>query len=418
MPFDIVVGLEWGDEGKGKLVDWLVERNNYRAVARYQGGHNAGHTVKIRDATYIFHSIPSGVLHPGVYNIIGNGTVVSIGTLRKEMEELQSKGVKITPENLAVSDRAHVIMPYHVAAEKSDLSKKIDTTGRGIGPAYTDKAARSGIRTCDLLYLDRPDVRDRLLTIIKNHGDENPESTLASLRQEFEPLKPFVTDTSILLNDLLGYGEEILCEGAQATCLDVDHGTYPFVTSSNASVGGAITGLGIPPTELRDVIGVAKAYTTRVGNGPFPTELDNEIGERLRRRGCEFGASTGRPRRCGWKDMVLLDTSVRINGVTKLAIMKLDVLDEEREINVCTVYRLNGENIDYMPATLELFSECRPVYDKFTGWLVPTHGATSFKALPENTKKYIEFIFDNASVPIEFLSVGPEREQTIIMPKL
>jgi adenylosuccinate synthase len=343
MPSHLFVGGQWGDEGKGKIVDLLG--HEYHAIARYQGGHNAGHTVVAEGKKYVFHLVPSGVLHPNVVNVLGNGVVIDIPYLKREIQDLQASGIKINRSNFRISDRAHVILPYHIEEEKSPLSRSIGTTNRGIGPAYTDKAERTGLRIAEFDHIN--ETRDRVEQQLRNHfydlGCRNRLSykdMIAEIEAEFEFLKPFVDNTSDLLNSFLKQGEYILCEGAQGHFLDVDHGTYPFVTSSSPTAGGAATGLGIP-ANFEKVLGIVKAYTTRVGNGPFPTELNNEIGERMRERGHEYGASTGRSRRCGWEDLVAIRTAAEINGFTDLALMKADVLDTEPEIRAAVEYEID-----------------------------------------------------------------------------
>ncbi|MCX6816156.1 MAG: adenylosuccinate synthase [Candidatus Aenigmarchaeota archaeon] len=401
------------------MVDHLAER--YVAVARYQGGHNAGHTVCDDNGNeYVFHMIDSGILYQNVKGVLGNGVVIEPRALRNEIETLSKRGLKITPQNFFISDQAHAIMPYHCEEEQTSALKKIGTTGRGIGPAYTDKTERSGIRMIDLYNLGRRDVRDRILARIEEGFSAykkdgfNPEEVLVAIEKDFEYLKPFVTDTSALINDWLRNGYDVLAEGAQGALLDVDHGTYPFVTSSNTISGGACTGLGIPPTSVEKVIGVVKAYTTRVGNGPFPTELDDETGEMLRKRGKEYGATTGRPRRCGWEDLVVLSTTLAMNGVTEIALTKLDVLDTLPEIKTCTSYDLHGEKINKIPHLVELLSECKPCYDMVNaGWNESTKNITRYTNLPRNSRKYIEEIQSRLNVSIRFVSVGKQRAKTI-----
>ncbi len=399
MPADIIVGLQWGDEGKGKLVDALAR--DYNAVARYQGGPNAGHTVFAGGSKYVFHAVPSGVLHHGVMNVIGNGVVMDIKQLAGEIRDLQASGVQVTSENLSISLYAHVIMPYHVEEEKqSSVSRKIDTTKRGIGPAYTDKVRRTGLRVIDFYNYDHTKIVEAAV----NHGCANPGEVYSSLSNDFEFIRPFVADTSALLNELLEEGDNVLCEGAQGTMLDVDHGTYPYVTSSTTTAGGALSGLGIGPKHVRDVIGVAKAYVTRVGEGPFPTEMDTETEERIRQKGREFGATTGRSRKCGWIDLPSLKYAARVNGVTRLAIMKLDVLDGEPLVKACVKYEGNNN--------LSL-GHTNPVYREFGGWTESTQPARTFVELPHNARNYLQFAEENTGAPLVFLSTGPDRYQII-----
>ena len=427
MPVDVVVGLQWGDEGKGKYVDWLAGRHRYEVVARYQGGPNAGHTVCADGRRYVFHLVPSGVLNKDVRNVLGNGVVIDISKLRGEIEELRRQGIEVNPHNLFVSGRAHVIMPYHLEEEGSGLSRAIGTTKNGIGPAYTSKTKRTGIRVCDLEYIRESDVRERVLQTIKGkyssghkvrhplrwlRGDYNPKRVLSEIERDFEYLRPFVCDTSLLLDEWLREGRHVLAEGAQGTLLDVDHGSYPFVTSSSSTAGGAPTGLGIGPSHITEVIGVTKAYTTRVGNGPFPTEMDPKTAEQIRSRGKEFGATTNRSRRCGWLDMVALRFAERINGIDKLAVMKVDVLSNVPQIQVATFYELNGHRITEMPSASEILQQCTPHYESFRGWdgmNLPRH----LSHLPDATREYLEYVERALEVPIAFVSVGSDRDVSI-----
>src|SRR5690349_4893033 len=390
-----VLGAQWGDEGKGKIVDMLTP--HFSTVARYQGGHNAGHTVYVKGVKFVLHLIPSGILHAGVTCIIGNGVVVDPEALFKEVDELARLGVSVDGR-LLVSEKAHVILPYHreldVLSEARRGERKIGTTSRGIGPAYEDKIGRRGIRICDLLG-----DRDALATEIRenvnarNHAIQ--DSTLDwkpvfdHLLTHGERLRPWVADTSLVLHRTISAGKSVLFEGAQATLLDIDHGTYPFVTSSNASAGGVCTGLGVPPKAIGGVLGVAKAYTTRVGEGPLPTELSGQLAERLRETGQEYGASTGRPRRCGWYDAVVVRYSVRINGLDAIALTKLDVLDGLPEVRICTGYRTPGGVITEFPADLRLLAAAEPIYDTMPGWSSPTKGVTQFDRLPKEAQQYI-----------------------------
>ncbi|MEK6888057.1 MAG: adenylosuccinate synthase [Candidatus Aenigmatarchaeota archaeon] len=446
MPVDVILGCQWGDEGKGKIVDKRV--SSYRANARCAGGHNAGHTVIVDGKKYVFHMAPSGLLHPGVYNAIGNGCVIDLKALSSELEGLQEAGVKITPENFGIAYGAHVIMPYHVEEETSRLSKAIGTTGRGIGPAYTDRARRTGVRIIDLCNIDKPEIRDRVLGIIESKYridkervlqtvekhystgkikrwlarqllasldkdfDVDPREVLGELEVTFEPLRQYADDISYKLNEMLDHGSRILVEGAQGAGLDVDHGTYPNVTSSNTTIGGVLTGLGIEPHQIGRVTGIVKAYATRVGSGAFPTELDNKIGEGIRERGIEKGASTGRPRRCGWYDAVQVADAVKKNGVTELAVMKLDVLDAEPGIRLCDAYELDGRETRF-PASDALLARCRPLYQDFDGWMKPTTSARNVKDLPEEAVTCLKRLEMLAGVPITYVSVGPDRTQGI-----
>jgi adenylosuccinate synthase len=418
----VVVGTQWGDEGKGKIVDLLAERADY--IARYQGGHNAGHTIIHKGDICVLHLIPSGIFHPGKICVIGNGVVVDPAALLAEIAEIERRGVSVRG-SLYVSDRAHLILPYHRAiereSEKHKGARKIGTTGRGIGPAYADKAARVGIRMADLmapkLFRERlatniDEMNTFLRQIFKVKGFE-----LDAIYKEYcgyaDRIRPLVADTAVLLNDAIDRGKSVLFEGAQATHLDVDFGTYPYVTSSSASAGGACIGTGVGPTKINAVLGVAKAYATRVGSGPFPTELDNAQGQALQATGREFGATTGRPRRCGWFDAVLVRTAARVNGLTGLVITKLDVLDRCREIQFCTGYRMKGTGgkvVTEMPASLE---SCEPVYETLPGWLEPTTRIRSYAGLPKGARNYLEALERLVGCPIELISTGSRREETI-----
>ena len=424
MPNLIVVGTQWGDEGKGKIVDILARDAD--VVVRFQGGSNAGHTVVNARDTFVFHLIPSGVLYRGKLCIIGNGVVVDPEALIDEMDRLQAKGVKIG-KNLVISHRAHLIMPYHKAIEKaseqSKGSRRIGTTGRGIGPSYADKMARIGIRVGDLLNpgLFRQKLEENLaemncfLERLYQVSGFQVEKVFQQYMGYAERLKSCMADTSVVLNRAIEQGKNVLFEGAQGTHLDVDFGTYPFVTSSSAAAGGACTGTGVGPTAIDAVMGVAKAYTTRVGSGPFPTELKDEVGEGLQERGKEFGATTGRPRRCGWFDGVLVRYATRVNGMASLAVTKLDVLDGCRELKICTGYRHAGRLYKEMPGDLQVLSECEPVYEVLPGWRNATTGATSYKALPPQAKRYLDRIEELAACPIDIISTGSRRDETIVL---
>lgn len=422
MPNVIVVGLQWGDEGKGKIVDVLSEKAD--VIARYQGGHNAGHTVVLGDETFILHVIPSGILYPDKTCIIGNGVVVDPEALIEEIDELKKRGVKVS-SNLLLSKNAHLIMPYHIVMDREHErlrgSKNIGTTGRGIGPTYCDKIARSGIRVVDLL---QPAVfKEKLNANLKNMNFllENlykvslleSETIYTEYMKYADRLSEYVADTDIVINSKVDEGKNILFEGAQGTLLDIDHGTYPFVTSSNATAGGACTGLGIGPTKISSVIGLVKAYTTRVGSGPFPTEIHDALGEKLREKGGEYGATTGRPRRCGWLDTVILRHSARINGVTGIALTKLDILDELDVIKICTSYRHKDKIYTEFPKEMNIFTECEPVYEEVEGWKTSTVGITDFQKLPDAAKAYISKIEHILGVQIQLVSTGQRREELI-----
>jgi adenylosuccinate synthase len=420
----VIVGTQWGDEGKGKIVDILARDAD--VVVRFQGGSNAGHTVVNDRDTFVFHLIPSGILYRGKLCVIGNGVVVDPKALIDEMDRLQAKGVKIG-RNFVVSQRAHLILPYHKAIEKaseqSKGSRRIGTTGRGIGPSYADKMARIGIRVGDLL---NPPLFQRKLE--ENLGEINsflerlyqvsgfqPEKVFQQYMGYAERLKDYIADSSALLNKAIDEGRTVLFEGAQGTHLDVDFGTYPYVTSSSAAAGGACTGTGVGPTKIDVVMGVAKAYTTRVGSGPFPTELTDQVGGGLQERGREFGATTGRPRRCGWFDGVLVRYATRINGLTSLAVTKLDVLDGCQELKLCTGYRHGGRLYKEMPSDLQVLSECEPVYEVMPGWTRPTTGVTSYKALPPQAKRYLRRVEELAECRIDMISTGSKRSATIML---
>lgn len=422
-----VVGTQWGDEGKGKIVDLLAERADI--VARYQGGPNAGHTVVIKGKRYILHSIPSGILSPGKRCIIGGGMVIDPALLLQEIQELKEQGVAVD-SNLLISRRAHLIMPYHRILDQvreRHLGKgKIGTTGRGIGPAYTDKAARTGIRVGDLWNEQwfraklRSNLEEKNCLLVQLYGQQplDYEAIYTEYMGYRDQLRPYVTDTELVLKEAILKGEHVLLEGAQGTMLDVDLGSYPFVTSSNATVGGASTGIGIPPKQIGKVIGVAKAYTTRVGAGPFPTELLGEEGDLLRQRGEEFGATTGRPRRCGWFDAVVVRHAVWLNGIESLALTKLDVLDAYARIYICNAYRYKGEILREVPDDLAVFTRCQPVYEELEGWQQSTYGITSFAALPDQAKRYIDTIARSVGTEIGIISTGSAREESIFLDDL
>jgi len=420
----VIIGTQWGDEGKGKIVDILARDAD--VVVRYQGGSNAGHTVINSRDTFIFHLIPSGVLYRGTLCIIGNGVVVDPGSLIEEMDHLHHKGIHIG-KNFAVSDRAHLIFPYHKAldkaAEQSKGVRRIGTTGRGIGPSYGDKMARIGIRMGDLLNpaLFRQKLEENLVEmnwlLEQLHKVEvfQVEKVFAQYMGYADRLKSYIVDTSTMLNKAVDAGKTVLFEGAQGTHLDVDFGTYPYVTSSSAAAGGACTGTGIGPTKIDAVLGIAKAYTTRVGSGPFPTELTDEIGGGLQERGKEFGATTGRPRRCGWFDGVLVRHATRVNGLASLAVTKLDVLDGCKELKLCSGYRYNGKRYRDMPSDLELLNGCEPIYERMRGWNTPTTGVTRYQKLPSEAKRYLNRVEELAECRIDMISTGSKRDETIIL---
>ena len=421
MAVTIIVGAQWGDEGKGKIVDLLSE--DIDIVARYQGGANAGHTVVIGKKEYVLHLIPSGIFHKHVICVIGNGVVIDPVALMDEIAMVRSFGINID-RRLYISHNAHLIMPYHKLLDsiREQGATKIGTTGRGIGPAYIDKYTRTGIRVVDLL--DRTVLREKLRTNIeeknqllrKVYGSKglDVDAIIAEYVEFDKKIDPFVTDTSLFLSDAIKKKKAILAEGAQGALLDIDHGTYPYVTSSNPTSGGACTGLGIPPTAIRNVIGIVKAYSTRVGNGPFPTELDNETGERLRTIGGEFGATTGRPRRCGWLDMVSLKYSIRVNGIDSIALTKMDVLDDFDEIPVCIGYRRGGKQLSSFPTDVQTLEDIEPMYKIFRGWKEPIKEARAFRQLPPAARAYVKAIEELSGVRVAIVSVGPRRDQTII----
>ena len=415
----VVVGAQWGDEGKGKLVDVLAERADL--VVRYQGGANAGHTVVIGDAQFILRQIPSGILQPSVSCIIGNGVVLDPGTLFTEMDEITSRGIT-TAGRLFVSERAHLVLPYHKLLDAaSEKSQNIGTTGRGIGPAYEDKYGRRGIRVGDLRDLDVAAdlVRDRvaranqLLGVMGASARASADEHVEVLRTIAPRLLPLAADTGLLVHEAIRAGRHVLLEGAQGALLDVDHGTYPYVTSSNTTAGGAAVGAGIGPTAIDAVLGVVKAYTTRVGNGPLPTEAPDPDGPLLRKLGGEFGAVTGRPRRCGWFDATVVRYAVRVNGLTHLAVTKLDVLDTFAEIPVGTAYELDGVACSEMPAAVDRLERVRPVYEVLPGWRKPTGDARRLADLPREARAYLDRLEALAGAPIRFVSVGTRRDQII-----
>ncbi|MDZ7370407.1 MAG: adenylosuccinate synthase [candidate division KSB1 bacterium] len=424
MPAFAVIGAQWGDEGKGKIVDLLSETVDI--VARYQGGPNAGHTVVVNGEELVLHQIPSGILRPHTVCVIGNGVVINLKVLWEEIEMVERRGIDVRGR-LLISDRAHLIFPYHraldEALESGSLRQKIGTTGRGIGPAYVDKVGRRGIRVCELLEPDvlqrnieaTADEYNRLLRTLYGRPPIDVQAAVDECSEYAEKLKAAVVDTSVYLNDALDHGKRVLLEGAQGTMLDVDFGTYPYVTSSNPTVGGACVGLGIGPQKIDRVIGVAKAYTTRVGMGPFPTEFDADFSEQIRQIGGEFGATTGRPRRCGWFDAVVVNHAVRVNGLTSLAITKLDVLDTLPEIKICTGYRFRDTVLQHYPAGLTAQTEAVPILESHAGWQRPTSNCRSWNDLPANARKYLDRISELTATPLSLVSVGPNRDQTIVL---
>lgn len=420
-----VVGAQWGDEGKGKIVDIYTEFAD--DVVRYQGGNNAGHTLVVGDEKVILHLIPSGVLHPGKRCIIGNGVVLDPEVFIEEINKLKSKGRLEDDGSLLLSDSLHIIMPYHkridIAREAKSGAKKIGTTGRGIGPAYEDKIGRRGIRLMDLI--DRELFSRKLKEFLEEKNfilekllGENP-FTFAEIFDQYtgyaEILRKYVADTSLTLYRDIREGKKILFEGAQGTLLDVDHGTYPYVTSSSTCAGGACTGAGVSPREIHEIIGISKAYITRVGSGPFPTELDDADGEKLRDIGREFGSTTGRPRRCGWFDALVGKYAVRVNGLTGVALTKLDVLDGFDTIKICTGYAYDDKILDELPTKLDVLARCRPLYEEMPGWNTDLSAARSFADLPENAQSYVRRLEELIGCPIVLISVGARRDQTIML---
>ena len=420
----VIIGTQWGDEGKGKIVDLLAEQADL--VVRFQGGNNAGHTMVVKGEQFISHLVPSGVLQ-GKQCLIGNGVVVDPAVLVEEMDYLLGKGIPCGPDRLIISQRAQIIMPYHRQIDKARENKsgqgKIGTTGRGIGPAYEDKVSRRGLRFVDLI--DAESFKEKLAIILpeknfylQKYFGEQPLELNAILDEYLtyaERLAPHVTNVSVIIDRAHRDGRKVLFEGAQGTHLDIDHGTYPFVTSSNTVSGNACCGTGVGPKAIDGVIGVVKAYTTRVGAGPFTSELFDDVGDYLQSKGAEFGATTGRRRRCGWLDMVILNNAVRLNGLTGLAITKLDVLGGLDQINICTAYRCQGQQIDTFPASLKTLAQCEPVYETLPGWQEDISGISSYDRLPENVRRYLKRIEELTGVPVQIISVGPQRDQTIVL---
>jgi adenylosuccinate synthase len=426
MPNIVITGAQWGDEGKGKIVDLLSDK--VQVVARYNGGHNAGHTVYIDGKRFVLHLLPSGILRGGILNVLGSGMVIDPWALEAEIKELQASGIEVD-DNLVISDRAHVILPHHRAleamAERLRGERKLGTTLRGIGPAYEDKYARRGLRMGDLLRPESLAVRlaeaRRHYEMLCRGADCKPEVEWEGLAGELagfgERLRPRIMDASLVLHRTMARGYSVLFEGAQATLLDIDHGTYPFVTSSSAIAAGAATGLGVAPTHIDGVLGIAKAYTTRVGSGPLPSEIGGSLEEELRKRGGEYGASTGRPRRCGWFDAVVVRYSVRVNGFESIALTKLDVLDPLLEIRVCTAYSYRGERLEEMPSDVSVLEACEPIYETVPGWGTPTKGVRDFALLPPAAQAYVERLAKLVGCEVGIVSTGPDRTETILRPR-
>ena len=422
-----VIGAQWGDEGKGKIVDLLAER--FDIVTRYQGGHNAGHSVQVGKQSFVLHLLPSGIVHDGKTCVLGNGMVIDPMAFFEEADRLIVQGMVVTPERVKISSRAHLILPYHRALDHTSEERlgneRVGTTLRGIGPAYEDKAGRRGIRVADALVADvlrsriERNLEDANRVIVAYGGQPlEVEAIFGETTRVVERLAPFIADTSHFLNQAAAGGKSILLEGAQATLLDVDHGTYPFVTSSSTIAGGACVGTGLAPHRITGVLGIVRTYTTRVGEGPFPTEMlegEAELGQLIRERGREYGASTGRPRRCGWFDAFATRYAAEINGFTSVALTKLDVLDALDEIKVCTGYRLHGQSVDAFPAVSQDLREVEPVYETLPGWKTSTVGITALSELPKEAREYINFLSNQIGVQIGLVSTGPERTQTLIV---
>jgi adenylosuccinate synthase len=423
----VVIGAQWGDEGKGKIVDLLAER--FDLVARYQGGHNAGHSVKVGEKSYALHLIPSGIIHPGKTCVLGNGMVIDPKAFFQEADRLSEQGLEVTPARVKVSSRAHLILPYHRALDHTSEERlgneKVGTTLRGIGPAYEDKAGRRGIRVADALDSEllrsriERNINDANLIIKEYRGTQlDAAQVFDEIAPLVERLEPFVTDTTYFINNEIRAGRTVLVEGAQATLLDVDHGTYPFVTSSSTTAGGACAGLGLAPKRITGVLGIVRTYMTRVGEGPFPTEMlegEAEIGQLIRERGREYGVSTGRPRRCGWFDAFATRYVADINGFDTVALTKLDILDALDEIKVCTGYRLRGKMCESFPAVSQELRDVEPVYETLPGWKTSTEGVTDMDELPGAARDYVSFISERIGVPVGLVSTGPERGQTILV---
>ena len=418
----VIVGAQWGDEGKGKVIDYLAKQAD--VVVRGQGGNNAGHTVVVGDKKYALHLIPSGILNENTINVVGNGVVFDPEGFLKEIEGLKEKGIDVS--SIKVSDRAHVVFPYHREidrlAEEARGADMIGTTKKGIGPCYMDKVERSGIRICD--FIDAPlferifrtqmEAKNEIITKIYGGEALDIDATITQYKAYAAAVKPYVADTSVIVYDALRAGKKVLLEGAQGTLLDLDYGTYPYVTSSHPISGGFTIGSGIGPNEIGEVVGITKAYTTRVGKGPFVTELDNEVGDLIRNKGREFGTTTGRPRRCGWLDTVMVKYSQRVNGMTCIALMLVDVLSGFEEVKICKGYDYNGEIIEHFPASLNVLSQCKPIYETLPGWQEDISECDTFEKLPINAQNYIKRIEELVGIPVKIVSVGPKRSQTII----
>lgn len=394
-----VIGMEWGDEGKGKIIDFLAQKAE--VVARFNGGNNAGHTIEADNKKIVVHLVPSGVMHKNKLNVVGNGLVIDPKVLLDEINFLEKNSIKISPENLVISENAHIILPHHIEEDKK-VGGKIGTTARGIGPAYTDKAARIGLKVYEFIDSD---------IFKKRFGSEE---FYQEYKNYAEALKPYVNDTALLMSYSLNNNKKIIFEGAQGTLLDIDHGTYPFVTSSSATAGGVSTGLGIPPKKVQSVLGVCKAYKTRVGLGPFPTEITGTIGEKIQKVGKEFGATTGRERRVGWFDALIGRYAVMVNGIDSIALTKLDIFTAVNKLKICVAYKHKGNIIKNFTTNLKILQNCRPVYEELDGWWDDISKVRSYDMLPENAKKYLRRIEDLLKVPISIVSVGPKREQTIV----
>lgn len=422
----VIVGAQWGDEGKGKVIDYLAAEAE--VVVRGQGGNNAGHTVVVGDKKYALHLIPSGILYPETINVIGNGVVFDPEGFLKEVEKLEAQGV--STKNIKISDRAHVIFPYHkvidTLAEKARGDQMIGTTKKGIGPCYMDKVERSGIRICDLMDKEifiqkvtaQIEKKNKIIEKIYDGEPVDKDEIIQKYLEYAEKIRPYVDDTTVIVYDGVKNNKKVLFEGAQGTLLDIDLGTYPYVTSSHPISGGFTIGSGIGPNMIEEVLGIAKAYTTRVGKGPFVTEEDNETGDKIRVAGNEFGTTTGRPRRCGWFDAVMVKYSARINGMTSIALMLLDVLTGFEKIKICTGYKLGDKVIQNFPASLKDLSKCEPIYEEIEGWSEDISEAKSFEELPENAKKYIEKIEELIEIPVKIVSIGPKRSETIVRDKI
>lgn len=423
MPALVVLGAQWGDEGKGKIIDYLAEQGDM--IVRYQGGNNAGHTVVVGDQEYKLHLIPSGILYPDKECLIGNGVVIDPAVLLEELQYLWDRGVNT--DKLRISNNAHIIMPYHKVLDKleeeSKGDKKIGTTGRGIGPAYMDKVARVGFRACDLLdkefFATKLKVnlayKNAIITEVYKEKALDYDEILDQYIEFGQKMAKYIDDGSLLVNKAIDAEKKVLFEGAQGTLLDLDHGTYPYVTSSHPTAGGVCSGAGVGPTRITGAVGVVKAYTTRVGEGPFPTELDDSVGEHLRCAGHEFGTTTGRPRRCGWLDVVMLRYAVRLSGLTGMAVTKLDVLDKLPIIKICTAYRYQGKLLEHFPNELRILEECEPVYEELRGWMTDTSKCKTFTELPELAQAYLRRMQELCGTEIKIVSVGPKRTQTMLL---